>query len=63
MTLDFKNLTVKNVQTGGGAGSELTESITLHFDSVRVTYLKQKEDGSKDGAPVVADLTTSSRCK
>jgi type VI secretion system secreted protein Hcp len=52
MTIELKKILVSSVQTGGGADTSLTESITLHFESYKVIYQKQKEDGSKDGGPV-----------
>ena len=62
LTLEFLNAFVTSMQTGGAADSTLTESVTINFDQVTYTYQKQKEDGSKDGGPVIATIFPTGRC-
>lgn len=58
----FQDLLVSSVQTGGATGSDLpTESISLNYASMTVTYKPQKADGSL-GDPVVATIASASRC-
>ncbi|NVK22091.1 MAG: type VI secretion system tube protein Hcp [Kangiellaceae bacterium] len=60
--LDFKNLYVSSVSTGGSGGeSRLTENVTLNFEEVKYQYTPQGPDGSA-GAPVSATIRPN-RCK
>ncbi len=54
MEITLKKVMVSNISVGGSHGEEqLTENITLHFESLEVKYTGQKSDGSAD-APVTA---------
>ena len=47
LILEFKKLIVTSYSTGGSGGEDiLTESITLNFAEVKVTYVPQKPDGT-----------------
>lgn len=60
-TADFLVITMRNVavtsySTGGNSGQDrLTETFTLHFDSLQGRYYPQNPDGSF-GTPVVWDV-------
>lgn len=44
---DMKKVMVTSVSTGGSGGEDrLTENISLNFEEVKWTYVKQKDDGS-----------------
>ena len=59
--LDFRNLNVSSLSTGGSGGEDrLTENVTLNFDEVVYKYTPQKEDGSGD-ATIEATIR-SSKC-
>jgi len=52
ITIDFDDLIVTNVSTGGSGGDDrLTENVTLNFRQFKYTYKTQNKDGSA-GAPV-----------
>ena len=45
--MELKNVLVTSISTGGSGGEDrLTENITLNFEKIKWTYVKQKEDGS-----------------
>jgi type VI secretion system secreted protein Hcp len=47
LVVDFEDLLVTNVQTGGSGGEDkLTESLQLNFGKFHVKYKEQKADGS-----------------
>jgi type VI secretion system secreted protein Hcp len=51
---EFTEVYVESIQWGGGGGEDTpSESVSLAFASVNVTYTPQKTDGTK-GTPVVA---------
>lgn len=53
LVLTMTNVTVSSYSTGGSGGEDrLTENVTLHFDSMRGEYRRQKPDGTPD-APIV----------
>lgn len=44
--MTMKKVLVTSISTGGSGGEDrLTENITLNFEEVKWTYVKQKEDG------------------
>ncbi|MGK0190685.1 MAG: type VI secretion system secreted protein Hcp [Verrucomicrobiales bacterium] len=48
ITIEFYDIIVTAVSTGGSGGEErLTENVTLNFSKVKFTYHEQKEDGSQ----------------
>jgi type VI secretion system secreted protein Hcp len=60
LTLTMHNVLVSSFQTGGSGGdANLTESVTLHFESMQGEYRKQKADGTLD-APILFDVTAGS---
>ncbi|HEX8027308.1 MAG TPA: type VI secretion system tube protein Hcp [Vicinamibacterales bacterium] len=47
LTLHMTNVSVPSYQTGGSGGdSQLTETLVLHFDSIKGEYRTQKPDGT-----------------
>jgi type VI secretion system secreted protein Hcp len=45
--MEMKNVLVTSISTGGSGGEDrLTENVTLNFEKVKWTYVKQKDDGS-----------------
>jgi len=51
LIIDMKNVLITSVSTGGSGGEDkLTENISLNFAAVKVSYVKQKEDGTGDAA-------------
>lgn len=53
----MKNVLVTSFQTGGSSGfGSLSESVSLHFESLEFQYQKQK-DGRPDGSPISFDIT------
>lgn len=47
LVIDLKKVFVTSYSTGGSGGEDLlTESITLNFAEVKVTYVPQKPDGT-----------------
>ena len=61
LKLTMKNVTVVSFQIGGSAGADLpTESVTLHFESMKGEYRKQKPDGTLD-SPITWDITGGNR--
>ncbi|NVJ67371.1 MAG: type VI secretion system tube protein Hcp [Gammaproteobacteria bacterium] len=62
IVLDFKNLYVSSVSTGGSGGEvRITENVTLNFEEVKYQYTPQNADGSA-GVPVSATIRPS-QCK
>jgi type VI secretion system secreted protein Hcp len=51
LIIDMKNVLITSVSTGGSGGEDkLTENISLNFAAVKVSYVKQKEDGTGEAA-------------
>jgi type VI secretion system secreted protein Hcp len=51
ITIDMKQVMVTSVSTGGSGGEDrLTENISLNFAKVKVSYKRQKPDGSGEAA-------------
>ena len=49
LTLTMRNVTVAAYTTGGSGGEDhLTENVTLHFESMRGQYRRQKPDGTEE---------------
>ena len=49
--IEMTKVMITSVSTGGSGGEEqLTENVSLNFAEVKVTYTKQKDDGSGDTA-------------
>jgi type VI protein secretion system component Hcp len=57
LTFAFKGLEVDGYRQGGH-GSPLQEDVSLHWDSVQVTYTPQNADGSA-GTPVIVSFPSS----
>lgn len=52
LTLTMRNVTVSSYSTGGSGGEDrLTENVTLHFESLEGTYLKQNPNGTTTAIP------------
>ena len=53
MTIQLSDVLISSVDTGGNGNEDrLTETITLNFGRMKVSYQPQKKDGTKDGGPV-----------
>jgi type VI secretion system secreted protein Hcp len=51
LIIDLKNVLITSVSTGGSGGEDrLTENVSLNFQAVKVSYVKQKEDGTGEAA-------------
>ena len=51
LTIKFSELIVSSFTTGGSGGEDrLTENVTLNFAKFELSYVPQKQDGSKDTA-------------
>ena len=51
LVISMKNVLITSVSTGGSGGEDrLTENITLNFETVKVDYIPQKDDGTGDAA-------------
>ncbi|WP_390915604.1 type VI secretion system tube protein Hcp [Pseudosulfitobacter sp. SM2401] len=51
LVIEMKKVMVTSVSTGGSGGEDrLTENVTLNFAEVKVSYKKQKDDGSGEAA-------------
>ncbi|MGQ8367242.1 Hcp family type VI secretion system effector [Glaciecola sp. 1036] len=47
IVMEFKHILVSSISVGGSGGEDLlTETITLNFAEVKLTYVPQKPDGS-----------------
>jgi type VI secretion system secreted protein Hcp len=63
LILTMKNVTVSSYSTGGSGGEDrLTETVTLHFDSLEGKYFRQKEDGSLDPDPITWEVSGGRGC-
>ena len=46
LKIELKNVLISSISTGGSGGEErLTENVTLNFETVKVEYTPQKDDG------------------
>lgn len=53
--IQFIEVIVTSVSTGGSGGEDrLTENVSLNFAKFKLSYQKQKDDGSKDGGAIDA---------
>ena len=51
LIIDMKNVLITSVSTGGSGGEDrLTENVSLNFAAVKVSYSKQKADGTGEAA-------------
>lgn len=51
-TIDFKDIIVTSVSTGGSGGEDrFTENVTLNFGSFFIKYIEQKPDGAEGAKP------------
>ncbi len=63
IVLDFKNLYVSSVSTGGSLGADrITETMILNFEEVAYTYTPQDPRTGAGGTPVSAVIRPN-RCK
>jgi len=57
LRLELFNVSVSSFSTGGSGGEDkLTENVTLHFESMKGTYVQQTEDG-RPGPAVTFDIS------
>lgn len=63
LVYEFENCFIESVQWSGSSGGDdrPTESLSLAFGKVKITYTPQAPTGEKSGEPVVAqyDVTTA----
>ena len=55
MKVTMNKVLVSSISNSGGGGdSKVSETVTLHFQKVKVEYSPQKDDGSPDAAVTYA---------